>query len=145
MTEIGELIKTGVSKTTDLFGSVSSNAAEFISDNLGTIGAGVGGLAIGAIVGSIASSSGNLSKKSTTHKRKNRRRTATHSKKRKGRITKHKRHTYAKTAGKRKDTSHRRIRQTKNGQPYIILASGKARFIKRSSARRSRHKPGGRY
>jgi len=52
---------------------------------------------------------------------------------------------YARTAGKGKDTSTRRIRMTKNGQPYVILASGKARFIKRSSARRSRKLKGGRY
>jgi len=52
---------------------------------------------------------------------------------------------YARTAGKRKDTSTRRIRMTKNGQPYVILASGKARFIKRSSAKRSRKLKGGRY
>ncbi len=52
---------------------------------------------------------------------------------------------YARTAGKRKDTSTRRIRMTKKGQPYIILKSGKARFIKKSSARRSRKLKGGRY
>jgi len=52
---------------------------------------------------------------------------------------------YARTAGKRKDTSTRRIRMTKNGQPYIILRSGKARFIKKSSAKRSRKLKGGRY
>jgi len=52
---------------------------------------------------------------------------------------------YARTAGKGKDTSTRRIRMTKKGQPYIILASGKARFIKKSSAKRSRKLKGGRY
>jgi len=40
-------------------------------------------------------------------------------------------------------TSRRRIRTTKSGQPYIILASGKARFIKRSSAKRMRKLSGG--
>jgi hypothetical protein len=49
------------------------------------------------------------------------------------------------TAGKRKDTSHRRIRYTKNNQPYIILASGKARFISNKSAGNSRRRKGGRY
>lgn len=49
------------------------------------------------------------------------------------------------TAGKRKDTSHRRIKYTKNNQPYIILKSGKARFIKKSSVRNSRKRKGGRY
>lgn len=60
------------------------------------------------------------------------------SKKKRGRRTPH-------TAGKRRDTSHRRIRYTKNGQPYVIMASGKARFIKKSGAKRSRSRPGGRY
>jgi hypothetical protein len=49
------------------------------------------------------------------------------------------------TAGKRRDTSHRRIRYTKNNQPYIILASGKARFISKSSVSRSRKLKGGKY
>lgn len=57
----------------------------------------------------------------------------------------HRRTKYARTAGKRKDTSRRRIRMTKSGQPYIILASGKARFISKKSARASRKRKGGRY
>lgn len=58
---------------------------------------------------------------------------------------KRKKPKYARTAGKRRDTSTRRIRMTKNGQPYVILRSGKARFIKKSSAARSRKLKGGRY
>jgi len=49
------------------------------------------------------------------------------------------------TAGKGKDTSTRRIRFTKNNQPYVILASGKARFIKKSSVKRMRKRKGGKY
>jgi len=49
------------------------------------------------------------------------------------------------TAGKRKDRSHRRIRYTKNNQPYVILASGKARFISKRSVSLSRKRKGGRY
>ena len=49
------------------------------------------------------------------------------------------------TAGKRKDRSHKRIRYTKKGQPYIIKGNGKALFIKKSSARLSRKRKGGRY
>ena len=52
---------------------------------------------------------------------------------------------YPHTAGKRKDTSTRRIRFTKTGQPYVILSSGKARFIKKKSASNSRKRKGGRY
>lgn len=59
-------------------------------------------------------------------------------KKRKGRRT-------PRTAGKGKDRSSKRIRYTKRGQPYIIMRNGRARFIKRSSARSSHKLKGGRY
>ena len=49
------------------------------------------------------------------------------------------------TAGKRKDTSHRRIRYTRTNQPYIILRSGKARFISRKSVHNSQKRKGGKY
>lgn len=49
------------------------------------------------------------------------------------------------TAGKRKDKSHRRIRYTSRGQPYVIGAHGKARFISRKSAKSSYKRKGGRY
>lgn len=49
------------------------------------------------------------------------------------------------TAGKGKDRSTKRIRYTKRGQPYVIMKSGKARFIKLNSARRSHKQKGGRY
>lgn len=49
------------------------------------------------------------------------------------------------TAGKRKDRSMKRIRYTKRGQPYVIMASGKARFIKKKSAKTSRKRKGGKY
>jgi hypothetical protein len=34
---------------------------------------------------------------------------------------------------------------TKNGQPYVLMASGKARFIKKRGASSSRKRKGGRY
>ena len=56
------------------------------------------------------------------------------------------------TAGKRPDTSRRRIRYTKNGQPYVLKyrnINGKRRkmsvFISKASAKRSRQRKGGRY
>lgn len=52
---------------------------------------------------------------------------------------------YPHTAGKRKDRSMRRIRYTRNNQPYIILANGRARFISKKSAKTSRKRRGGRY
>lgn len=49
------------------------------------------------------------------------------------------------TAGKRRDTSHKRIRYTSRGQPYIIGAHGKAKFISRRSAHSSYKRKGGKY
>lgn len=46
------------------------------------------------------------------------------------------RHTHRKTKG---------IHYTSKGQPYIIMSSGKARFIKKSGAKRSKKQKGGRY
>lgn len=88
---------------------------------------------------STSSSSSVRHRKSSTSKRRKKRNgyKATH-KRRRNRYTPH-------TAGKRKDTSHRRIRYTKNGQPYVIMASGKARFIKKKGARTSHRRKGGRY
>jgi hypothetical protein len=74
--------------------------------------------------------------KSKSSKSKRKRKSYRHSKK--GRST-------PRTAGKGKDRSTKRIRYTKNRQPYIILKSGKARFIKKSSARQSHKRKGGRY
>lgn len=97
-------------------------------------GAGMAGLALGGAMGYYAGKrSSKKKKKSKSSSRKS------HSKRRKGKQRK----PY--TAGKRRDTSTRRIRYTKNNQPYIILRSGKARFIKKSSVRNSRKRTGGKY
>lgn len=119
-----------------------TNVAQLIQQNKGTIGAGVGGLAVGGVLGYLASRS---SRKKSKSKRRN------YNKNTRKRSSVHKRHGTTRgrytphTAGKKKDTSHRRIRQTKNGQPYIILASGKAKFISKKSAKMSRKRNGGRY
>jgi len=125
---------------TDLLTEVKSYAnttANIIRNNIGVIGAGVGGVALGGVVGYLTGSKNSVSSKPKRTTRKSRKRRNKAYKARK-RYTPH-------TAGKRKDKSHKRIRQTKNGQPYIILASGKAKFISRASARRSRKTSGGRY
>jgi hypothetical protein len=44
-----------------------------------------------------------------------------------------------------KRTSHRKIHYTKKGQPFIILASGKARFITKRGAKSAKKRKGGRY
>jgi hypothetical protein len=107
-------------------------------DNIGTIGIGVGSFAAGAALGSIATSA---YRKRKSSKRKKRRVKA----KRKSSYRKRGKQKKPYTAKKRKDTSHRRIRYTKNNQPYVIMASGKARFISKKSVRSSRKRKGGKY
>jgi Na+/glutamate symporter len=140
--------------------TTSTEVASLIAENpavaLGVAavaGAAVGSVATGIIVAKVKKrkkKSKKKSKKSTKKsKRKSKRKLKFGSKAyRKKYLGKHKHRRKQRqphTAGKRKDTSTRRIRYTKNNQPYVILASGKARFIKRSSVRRSRKMKGGRY
>lgn len=121
----------------DEFASIPSigEIGSFVSGNagklaLGAVGAGVVG---GGIMAIASATSKKKTKKRTSKKRKTSRAKRRTTKKRRTK-TKH-----------TKKTSHKRIRHTKNGQPYIILASGKARFIKKSSCSRSRKLKGGRY
>lgn len=113
----------------------ASDQAEGLLGN--PVATAVGGAVIGgALVGTVAAVAS--SRKKTTRK-------STRSKRKKTRSKSRRSVKYARTAGKRKDTSTRRIRITKNGQPYVILKSGKARFISKASARASRKRKGGRY
>jgi len=129
---------------TNLLGTVTelkATASDFIDNNktaLAIGGAGAAGIVIGGIVGTVAAKRSSAKKKST-------KRTKASSSRKRSSTSKKRKYKYARTAGKAKDRSSRRIRMTKNGQPYIILKSGKARFIKKSSARASRKRKGGRY
>lgn len=128
-------------------GGYVDKATDWIKSNLGSIAVGAGGLALGAGIGAAAATKISNSVKSGSSKRKSRRKKSSSSKKRSSRSNRRnrrKRYT-PHTAGKGKDTSHRRIRYTKNGQPYIILGSGKARFIKKRGSRSSHKRAGGRY
>jgi hypothetical protein len=51
--------------------------------------------------------------------------------KRKRKKARNKRRSPSHSRSKRKHSSKRGVKYTKNGQPYIILSTGKARFIKR--------------
>lgn len=99
------------------------------------------GAIAGAVLGGAAAYG--ISKASTTRRKSSRKKRPTAGKASKR--PKKRSYKYARTAGKRRDTSTKRIRMTKNGQPYIILKSGKARFISKASARASRKRKGGRY
>jgi membrane protein YqaA with SNARE-associated domain len=101
------------------------------------IGIASGSALLGGVAGYVL---GNRTKKRTTKRRRTSRAKVSRKSNRSN-----KKRRYPQTQRKRKDTSHRRIRYTKNNQPYIILKSGKARFIKKSSVRNSRKRRGGRY
>jgi len=150
----------------DLTGGVQAGvssvlaSAETALSGLSPATAGVAGAVGGAIVGGgitglVVSKISNKRKKSKS--KSTRKRTSVH-RKSKGRklkfgskayrkkyLGKHRKQKQPHTAGKRKDTSHKRIRYTKHNQPYIILANGRARFIKKSSVTRARKLKGGRY
>ena len=122
------------------------SGTNFVKGNAGLLSVGAGALAVGGVVGAstvLAAKSVNKRKKRKTKKangksrRRPSRRASCHRKRRSRRTPR--------TAGRGKDTSSRRIRYTKKGQPYIIMASGKARFIKKSGAKRSHKRKGGRY
>lgn len=123
----------------ELMSRVPERASELYNDFLAnpTATAVSGAVLGGAVVGTTVAIAGSVAKK----RRKATSRKSSPSK----RKSKRKSGSYARTAGKRKDTSRKRIRMTKNGQPYVIMASGKARFISKRSARLSRKRKGGRY
>ena len=119
--------------------NAAQSTSNFLKSNIGTIGAGIGGAALGGAVGLFASRKSSSSASRKRKKRKNSYVRKKHNRtKRRGRRT-------PRTAGKRKDTSHKRIRYTKKGQPYVIMGNGRARFIKKSGAKRSHKQKGGRY
>lgn len=126
----------------------------FIKENIGAIGAGIGGVALGGAVGYIAGRKSSSKKRKRNKSRSIRKRSHSHRKLKFGSKAYRKKylsHSHRRkqrqphTAGKRKDSSHRRIRYTKNNQPYIILRSGKARFISKRSVSSSRKRKGGKY
>lgn len=98
---------------------------------------GVGGT---VLAGGIVAAAVVRSKRKKSSKRKNSRKKSSS---RRSRRARRRRTPY--TAGKAKDRSRKRIRYTKRGQPYVIMASGKARFISLRSAKISRKRKGGRY
>lgn len=96
------------------------------------IATGVGGAIGGAIVGSLATAAFTRSSgsQSSSRSRSRKRSSITHTKRgwKQDRKRFNKRQKWE-VAYRRK--KHKRgVKYTKNGQPYIILASGKARFIK---------------
>jgi len=120
----------------ELLSSTLNQATTFLKENP-LVASGLaftGGAVTGALTTAVAS---RVSRSPTRSAQGRRRRSRSH--RHTHRHAKRKKHAH------RHSHSSRKIRTTKNGQPYIILASGKARFIKKSSASSSRKRKGGYY
>lgn len=125
-----------------------TNATNVLTENKeAVIGATIGAATIGAGVGIVAAvkKRKKAKKKTTKRKSKSKSKYKRRSKRGKHRTGRRKGRRTPRTAGKGRDRSTKRIRYTKKGQPYVILKSGKARFVKKSSAKRSHKRKGGRY
>ena len=132
-----------LSSLTETIGTWKAGLNEFISDNrtaLGYVGVGAVGVALGATGGYLLGK--RVAKKKRTYKNRSKRKGTARSRSGRSRdrlyISKQKHEQrYLRTHPKRRKTgkyykSKRTGRHyTKNGQPYIILKSGKARFVKK--------------
>jgi len=118
--------------------SLVNNAIGVVKANPVATAVGVGGVVAGGLVAAAVVRRKRKKKSKSKSTRKKSTSSRTRRTRKRGRYTPH-------TAGKRKDRSTKRIRYTKKGQPYVLLRSGKARFIKKSSAKRSHKLKGGRY
>lgn len=102
----------------------------------------IGGLVAGATIGAgtagIVNVIGGAIKKARA-KRK------TKTSKKRTTTTRKKRATTRKPRKSSRKSASKKIYKTKNGQPYIKLASGKARFISKKSATARRKRKGGYY
>jgi len=103
------------------------------------IGAGAAALGVAAGLGTAAIVGASKRRKSKRRKSRNSRKRNYRSKK----VRRNKKRYYPEPKGKK--YSRKKIRYTKNGQPYIIMASGKARFISKRGAKLSKKRKGGRY
>jgi len=123
--------------------SSNSNATQVHALGIAPIVSGIGGVAVGGLVGYAIGRKSTKVRRKKSNKR-NKRKKQNSRKKHKAHKVKGRRYT-PHTAGKRKDRSHRRIRYTSKGQPYIIQGNGRARFISMKSASSSHKRKGGKY
>lgn len=123
--------------------SVKDAATDFISNNTVPIAVGAGAAVVGGGIVALALS-GRSSKKKTRKGRARDRKFISREKseqayqrrmRRKGKKTTGKYYRTKRRRNTRTTKSRRGIHYTKNGQPYKILANGRARFVKKSKGR----------
>jgi len=100
----------------------------------------VGGAVVGAGAVAIAGAVRRRSKKTSTKKKSTKKTTRRKSSSGKRKTTSAAKRRRSKAL---RSASPKKIYKTKNGQPYIKLKSGKARFIKKSAASNMRKRKGG--
>lgn len=116
----------------ETLGGIGDNVTEFISEKpitAAAIGAGVVGAGVAV---AIAASSGKKSKRNSSKKGRSRDRKFISKQKHEQR---YKRKTKGKRYKTKKHSKRKGVHYTKKGQPYIILSSGKAKFIKKTKRR----------
>lgn len=144
----------GLESLREQLGVIIGKASGFVKEKPLTVGATV--LGAGVLIPAVGAGVSRIRKRKKTNGRKRRAKKVGRRKAKKvGRRKVHRvRHLHRVSASGRKKrhktgrAHHTRrgtkqIHFTKNGQPYILLSSGKARFIKRSSVRRRRKLKGG--
>ena len=139
-TDLIQKIKIGGSKLLDTADQSVGTASEFVRKNPVTSAVSVGG---GVLAGVTAIQVIRKKRKSSTKAKKSKRRVSKTKPKTRRKVSKKKKP--AKRKGKKwyGKTQNKKIYKTKKGQPYVLLASGKARFIKKVRATRMRKTKGG--
>lgn len=118
--------------------SLTDNVAGLLKENpIGTaIGAGVIGVGAGVAVGSIFRKKAKRKTRKTRNKRRRIKHTTRGWSQDRKRKSKQSWEVSYRKRKKRRTKSSRGIKYTKKGQPYKILANGRARFIKKSKKTR---------
>jgi len=128
-------------------GGIGEDVKQFITEKpIQTAAIGVGVLGAGALgIGALVTKKRKKAARKVSGVRKKAKKKLTALQKRRKKIIARPGRQTPYTARGGRDTSTRRIRHTKKGQPYVILKDGRARFISKASAKRSRKMKGGRY
>jgi len=120
--------------------NVKDAATDFVGTNSTAIAIGAGAAIVGgavlgaAVLGSKSKKTGKRIKHTSRGWRQDRKRKS----KQKWEVAYRKRKSKRNSISKKRNSIHRsgKIKYTKNGQPYKIMADGKARFIKKTKGRK---------
>jgi Flp pilus assembly protein TadB len=117
---------------------MANEILDYLAANTGAVLAGAGGLVVGTVagvalaktLGSSGSSSSKRTGKRIKHTSRGWKQDRARRSKQKWEVAYQKRKRKKKRKGKTKKSRSRRVKTAKNGRHYIILANGRARFVK---------------